>query len=123
MKGIFVHETKKEPYATLITMREKLLETRNRNMLSSLVGERVAIISTRASKVPMIVGHATILWAEFFSKEYLDVIRSETRIPVGSKYDCRNNGKWCYYMADAEQCEPYPLPTSAIRHGRSWCEF
>ena len=123
MKGIFVNENGGIRYAQMIVKGCKPIETRHRNMLSSLVGERVAIVRTHRNKTPVVLGYATILWAEHYSKEYMDAIRSLTLIPEGSEHDAGRNGKWCYYMADPVQCDPYPLPSSAVRHGRSWCEF
>lgn len=123
MKGIFVNENGGIPYAQAIVRGVKPIETRNKNMLSALVGERVAIIRTHRNKAPLVLGYATILWAEHCSKEYMDAIRSITLIPEGSEHDAGKSGKWCYYMADPVACDPFPLPFSAIRHGRSWCEF
>lgn len=123
MKGIFVNENGGIRYAQMIVKGYKPIETRHRNMLSSLVGERVAIVRTHRGKTPVVLGYATILWAEHYNKEYMDAIRSLTLIPEGSEHDAGRNGKWCYYMADPVQCTPYPLPSSAVRHGRSWCEF
>lgn len=123
MKGIFVNENGGIHYAQMIVKGYKPIETRHRNMLSACVGERVAIIRTRRNKKPMVLGYATVLWAEHYSKEYLDAIRNLTLIPTGSEHDAGRNGKWCYYMADPVVCDPYPLPSSTVRHGRSWCEF
>ena len=53
----------------------------------------------------------------------LDQFRDQTLIPPGSKFDSDTRGKWFYHMARPEACKPYPLPDTAIRHGRSWCEF
>ena len=50
-------------------------------------------------------------------------LRDQHLIPPGSCFDATGRGKWCYKMADAETCEPYPLPASALRHGMSWAEW
>ena len=122
MYGIYVNENGCVPYAKAIVQRYKPIETRNRNMLKSLIGERVAVVRTKRGKQPMVVGHATIFKTEFHTQEELDTMRNMTLIPEGSQYDCKGKGKWCYYMVDAEECEPYPLP-ERINHGRSYCEF
>lgn len=123
MYGIFVNENGKVPYARAIVQGYKPIETRSRNMLKQLVGERVAIIRTKRGKKPTIVGYARIKEAVFHAKEQMDYIRNLTLIPVGSKYDSTSRGKWCYVMAEAEECEPYELPQNAVRHGRSYTEF
>ena len=125
MKGIFVNEDGVVKYAEAIVRGYKTMETRNKNMLSACVGERVAIIRTRRGKAPTIVGYARIPYGYWMPQSVMngDTMRFMTLIPEGSKYDSGPKGKWCYRMKDAETCEPYPLPPSAIRHGRSWCEF
>ena len=123
MYGIFINEDGKVKFAHEIANRRKPVETRNRKMLSALVGKRVALIATGKGKKPTIVGYATITHEWWYPKEYMNNIRHATLIPAGSKYDSTDKGKWCYWMSWAEPCEEYPLPTSAIRHGRSWCEF
>ena len=124
IKGIFVNEDGCIPYARAIAQGIKPIETRNRNMLSALVGERVAIVSTRRSRSPIVVGFATIDKAEFMTVKQLDEIRDKTLIPVGSKYDALNHGKWCYTMTDPVSTRPIWFdPSAIVRHGRSWCEF
>lgn len=125
MKGIFVNEDGGIRYAQAIVQGYKPIETRSRNMLSACVGERVAIIRTRKGKSPMVVGYASIPYGYWMPQDIMngETMRSMTCIPAGSQYDSGPNGKWCYHMADPEECQPYPLPTSAVRHGRSWCEF
>lgn len=121
MKGIFVNEDEVH-YADAIVEAFKPVETRSRNMLSACVGERVAIISTKRNRKPMVVGYADMVGNIFLSAEWLNANRHLTMIPEGSKYD-NDKGKWGYWMSNAEKCDPYELPSSAIRHGRSWCEF
>jgi len=125
MYGIFVNENGGVPYAKLIVQGYKKVETRSRNMLKDLTHTRVAIVRTRRGKMPTVVGYADIGEAYFCPVERFndEDVRNLTCIPVGSKYDCHGKGKWFYDMWDAEQCDPYPLPSSAVRHGRSWCEF
>lgn len=120
MIGVFV----RKPYARKIVSGEKIWETRTRNTLRQLLGERVAIIETGNCKAH-IVGYATIGWHPYFvrSKKAWDSIRDRTCIPAGDKYDNFGSGKWCYGMHGAEETTPYPLPSNAIRHGRVWCEF
>ncbi len=121
MRGIFVNENGGIPYAVAIVHGIKPYETRTRNMLRPLIGERVAIIRTRRGKNPLVVGYARIASAERRGAAWLDANRDKTLIPPGCEYDTPS--RWCYAMVEAERCDPYPLPTDAVRHGRSWCEF
>lgn len=120
MKAMFVNENE-YPYAQEIALRLKTIETRGKNMLSALVGERVAIVVTCSNCYPMVIGYVDIVSAEKKDWVFLDHNRSKTRIPKGSKYD--TDSRWCYFLENAAPCRPFPLPSSAIRHGRSWCEF
>lgn len=122
MYGIFVNEDGGIHYAQAIVGSYKPLETRGRNMLSKLIGDRVAVIRTRRGKKPLVLGYVNIDSAERRSKDWLDKNRDKTLIPPGSKYDS-DRPRWCYALSGAEKCDPYPLPEDAIRHGRSWCEF
>ena len=67
MYGIYVNENGCTPYAELIVKGIKTIETRSRDMLKPLVGERVAIVRTHRNKKPMVIGYATIS-AKFFCK-------------------------------------------------------
>lgn len=123
MRGIFVSDTTATPYARTIVIGLKNIETRGRNMLGGLVGERVAVVRTFHGALPMVVGYVTIERAEWKSREWLDAHRWNTMIPAGSKFDCNGSGKYCYFLKDAVECRPHFLPDDTVRHGRSWCEF
>lgn len=122
MKGIFINDDYL-PYTNFILMKLKSYETRNRNMLGKLLGERVALISTSKNHKPRIVGFATISEARHVNPEEFEMFRTSCIIVEGSKYDCGAKGKWLYRMKDPERCEPRPLPEDIIRHGRSWCDI
>lgn len=122
-QGIFVNEDGGIRYAEAIVNGYKTIETRTKNMLSDVVGLRVAIIRTRRGKNPMVVGYADVVSSAHMNGRWLDENRDKTLIPKGSKYDVNGWAKWCYFLENAEKCEPFPLPADAIRHGRSWCEF
>lgn len=123
MKAMFVNDDGPVKYATLIARGWKTIETRKKNMLRSLVGERVAIVRTGRGKVPEIIGYVDVVRYEFCPFCLFEMYRDLTCIPQGSKYDVSGRGKWFYHLANAETCDPYPLPADAVRHGRSWCEF
>ena len=122
-QGIFVNENGGIRYAEAIVIGYKTVETRSKNMLSDLIGLRVAIIRTRRGKSPVVVGYADIVSSAPMNDKWLNENRDKTLIPPGSMYDAKGWGKWCYFLENAEKCDPFPLPSSAIRHGRSWCEF
>jgi len=127
MLGIFVN-CANYPYAALIAAGIKTIETRTRNTLKALDGQRVAIIETGRGPAK-IVGYATISGYSFCNSYFYEMLRDETKIPVGDKYDKFGSrdgipGKWFYYLENAEQCDSYELPEDGtIRHGRSWCQF
>lgn len=117
MKAMFVNEDS-YPFAELMGAGFKTAETRSRKMLSALVGERVAIVSTKRSRKPLIIGFVDVTEERFC---LMDEVREQTKVAKGSKYDA--DYKWCYFLKNSVRCNPFPLPSSAIRHGRSWCEF
>ena len=124
MKGIFVNENGGIRYADAIVNGYKTIETRSRNMLSELVdNSQIAIIRTRKGKNPMVVGYAHIFNSWFCEADKFDNYRQFTLIPDGSSYDVHGKGKWMYEIGLAYPCIPYPRPSSAFRHGRSWCEW
>lgn len=118
-KAMFINEDE-YPFAHWIVQRQKLVETRSRNMLRHLVGERVAVVSTKKGRPPMVIGYVLIVGSYFEKSPW--GWRSITMIPEGSRYDTKE-GRWFYSLAYAKECDPFPLPEDAVRHGRSWCEF
>ena len=124
MYGIYVHETKKEPYATQIVTGKKMIETRTRNTLGKLVGERVLIIRTRSGHKTDIIGSATIEEAVWYCDFTLDHMRELTCIPEGSKFDTHNGGKWCYYLFDPVEFEPILLEdVTVLKRNMSFAEI
>lgn len=123
MKGIFVNENGGVKYALALVTGYKTIETRSRDMLSALVGERVAVIKTRRNKKPEIIGYITITGKSFCAKEDFDKFFINHLVFPESAYAPKGAGKWFYYVGNPERCEPFPLPENAVRHGRSWCEF
>ena len=107
MFGIYVHQNRVR-YADLIVEGYKPVETRTRNMLKNLIGQRVAVIRTRDGKPADIVGYVTINRAEYHTRDELDsdAMRLwQTLIPPGSRYDCTGAGKWCYYLSRPEKLD------------------
>lgn len=127
MYGIFVNERGAGRYATWLVDGFKTIETRSRDMLGKLVGKRVAIVKTHTGTIPfcgpVVVGYVTITRKWFCPAADFQQYFQQHLVPPGTAYDAAGRGKWFYFCADAERCEPYPLPKDAVRHGRSWCEF
>ena len=123
MKAMFVNEDGGIRYAAAIVQGYKPIETRTKNMLAELVGERVAVIRTRRGKAPTVLGYVDVVSSAHRNGKWLDENRDKTLIPAGSKYDVNGWAKWCYFLENPAPCDPYPLPENAVRHGRSWCEF
>lgn len=124
MKAMFVNEDE-WIYAKAIVYGYKTIETRSRDMLGKLVGERVAVIRTRHGKKPMVIGYVTIGYRYYEDNlDDLDRLRIDTLIQPGGKYD--GKPRWLYSLYKAEALprnEWYPLPENAVRHGRSWAEW
>lgn len=124
MYGMFVNDNGCVHYALLLACGIKTIETRNRNMLSALVGQRVAIVRTHREKNPTVVGYVTITGSMFCNAEDFSKYENQHYVMPGSKYAPRDGkGKWFYFCENAKICDHYPLPKDAVRHGRSWCEF
>ena len=124
-KAMFVNQLSHNgvPYADALVDGLKGAETRSKNMLSALVGERVYIVRTVRGKQPTVIGMVDVVGSRFCPSADFEKYHSLHLVPSGSAYDVKGKGKWFYFVENAERCEPFPLPPSAIRHGRSWCEF
>ena len=110
--AIYIHETRKTPYATDVAAGRKPIETRTRDVLGRFLGEKVLIIRTRSGHPSEVSGQAVISEKRFCSAAELDAMRDLTLIPAGTEYDCRSVGKWCYTMKDAVLYSK-PIPLSA----------
>lgn len=118
--AIYVRNTKDVAYADLIVKGEKTIETRTKDVLGRFVSQRVLIIATGRGKPSAIIGSVIIKNKKFCTAKELDSLREETRIPVGSEFDCHNTGKWCY-----ELVLPFEWPTGIYnfpihKRTRSW---
>lgn len=111
-------------YAKAIVEGYKKIETRTKNVLWKLEGERVAVIRTQKGKKSEVIGTVYVIGKSLVNWELFQKMFNSHCVPTGSRYDCKKGGsKWCYYLANPIPCDPYPVPETAVRHGRSWCEF
>ena len=106
---IFIHSTRKEPYAEQVALGLKPVETRTKDMLGRFVGQSILIGRTRDGHRAEVIGSGVITSKKFCTKAELDRMRDKTRIPKGSKYDCQGDGKWCYTIRYAKRTKPVPL--------------
>lgn len=114
LHAIYVNEPGCIHYATAIVQGYKPVETRTRDMLGKLVGERVAIVRTRRRHPAEIIGYATITRKAYHTTAELEDMRDQTLIPPGSKFDSHGAGKWCYYLEDPEEVAPIALSTMPV---------
>lgn len=112
MKAININD-RDSPFTDWILDGIKTVETREKNTLKSLVGQRAGIIKTGCGKA-MLVGYVTIA----------DVIKYETEgefrkdearhmVKPGSKYDIRSV-KYGYILTKPEICEPTAVNAKGI---------
>lgn len=112
MKGININD-RDTPFTELILNLVKLVETRERNTLKSLVGQRVGIIRTGRGKA-MLVGYVTI--KDVIVYETVEAFRADEarhKVKAGSKYDIKPNGKkYGYVLEKPVRCEPTLVTTT-----------
>ena len=120
MYGMFVN-CRKAPFVSLMLDKCKRDETRSRNTLKPLIGQRVALIETGTRKRPFIRGYATITGAVQVS--YDDTAARKAAGIYNTPYDIKPGVfKWFYRLADVEGTTPYSLPEH-VNHGRAYTEF
>lgn len=115
------------PWIKWIMDHFKTHETRTRNTLGCLVGKVVLLAETgkwyrplircRAKIAEVIAVHSCEEWEEYLQ---------DTWVPVGSKYDWKDDTKvkYLYRLEDVHPvAEPFFLPQNSVRHGRVWAEL
>ena len=113
------------PFIDWIMDYLKLDETRTRNMLRALVGQRVLLAETRRGRRPLVrcscvIGDPVAVR----SREEWDRLRHLHYIPAGCRYDWQpgTKVKYLYPITDIIPCDPF-TPPEGIRHGRVWMEY
>jgi len=112
------------PFVDMILRLTKLYETRTRNMLRSLIGQRVILAET-GHGAPLARCMVTIgdpLVAR--SRDAWNACKKWTGIDDGSPYDWQDETKvkYMYPLYDIQRIEPFRVP-EGIRHGRVWMEY
>lgn len=117
---------RRHPFLKKIMDLSKIYETRTRNMLGRLLGERVLLCETgtgmnlvRCSAVISEVIACRSQW------EWIHYYRQPSCIVPGSGYDWQpgTKVKWLYKLTDVRPVRIPFTPPEDIRHGRTWMEF
>ena len=125
MNVVFIN-CRRHPFLDMF-MREqdrKTHETRTRNTLRALIGQRVFFAETGHGRRPLcrcsgVIGEPLVIR----SREDWDRARSLHQIPPGSPYDWQpgTKVKYLYPIIDVHPVPPF-TPPEGIRHGRVWME-
>ena len=112
------------PFLTWIISGRKQYETRTRNTLRSLVGQRVFLAETGRGR-PVIRASAVIQSVVVVrSRKEWKALRKAHRVPAGSAFDWKpwTKCKYLYELADVAPVSPF-TPPEGVRHGRVWMEY
>lgn len=112
------------PFIELIRLHMKLYETRTRNTLAALVGQRVILAETGRGR-PLAGCMATIgapIVAS--SRSAWETARAACCVEPGSTYDWKpeTKVKYLYPLLDVAPLAPFRVPEGP-RHGRVWMEY
>lgn len=112
------------PFLDLIMSRRKTFETRTRDTLRALVGQRVYLAETGNGR-PTVRCSAVIRPPVVVCDRHTwDVMRKSTCVGVGSPYDWKpdTKAKYLYPISAVVPCDPF-TPPDGTRHGRVWMEY
>lgn len=114
MKAININD-KDSPFTDWILDGIKTVETREKNTLKSLVGQRVGIIRTGCGKA-MLVGYVTIVGIiKYYTVDSFRLDEKRHLVVPGSKYDIKEGCvKYGYVLANAVRCEPVVVTVKGI---------
>lgn len=113
------------PFIAWILAGRKLYETRTRNTLRALVGQRVFLAETGRGGRPVIRASAVITEAfPVDNRKSWNKLRRHTMVMKGSVYDWNDSTrrKWLYKLDDVQPVNPF-VPPEGVRHGRVWMEL
>lgn len=113
------------PFLDDIISLRKPWETRTRNTLRALIGQRVLLAETGRKHRPLVrcsavLGEPLVI----YSWEEWEKYRSSCCIPAGSRYDWQptTKAKYLYPLYDVTSCSPF-TPPEGVRHGYVWMEY
>lgn len=113
------------PFLDDICARLKPFETRSRDMLGSLKGQRVIFAESargaRLARCSAVIRSVLTVT----SREQWEALRPLHRVPVGNIYDWKPETKikYLYELASIRILRPFRIPEEGIPHGRSWFEY
>lgn len=115
---------KEQPFLDRIMNGTKVYETRTRNTLGNLLGERVLLAETGHGKPTVRCSARIECIISVHVPEYWERYRKYLGIDSGSRYDWHPDTriKWLYRLTDVRQVEPF-TPDLGRRHGRVWAEY
>lgn len=116
--------SKSAPFMADIGARRKTLETRGRNMLRALVGQRVLLAETRQGGYLAMYSAVIRSARPVRSAEEWDDLRPQHMVPAGSTYDWQpvDRVRWVYEITNLRRLVPFRVPEGR-RHGRVWMEY
>lgn len=113
------------PFLDDICARIKPFETRSKDMLGALLGQRVTLAESsrgqRLARCSAVIRSAI----KVESAEQWEALRPLHRVPVGNKYDWKpgTKVKYLYELSNIRLLRPFRIPTDGVPHGRSWFEY
>lgn len=113
MKAININD-RDSPYTDYILDGIKTVETREKNTLKSLVGQRVGIIRTGCGKA-MLVGYVTI--SDIIKYDSIEKFRDDFNrhlVEPDSKYDMKGSDKYGYVLKNPQRCKPVEICSKGI---------
>lgn len=120
MLGVYIN-CKGTPFIDLILAGRKTYETRTRDVLRSLIGQRVALIQTGTGR-PTVRAYATITRSVTVASS--DAAMRQAACIMGTAYDIAPDGKKVFYqLENVKPVEPFQPVISGKNHGRSFCEI
>ncbi len=116
---------RKHPFLRKIMDLSKLYETRTRNMLGKLIGQRVLLCETGTGMNLVRCSAVIESIVSVRSRKDWEVYREAACIPAGSDYDWTTDTKvkWLYKLTDVQPVQIPFTPPEDVRHGRTWMEF
>ena len=120
---IFIN-CKKQPFIDQIIAGDKIFETRTRNTLGRMLGNRVLLAETGSGR-PLVRCSAKVKEIiAVYTREAWSKYTFGACIQPGSEYDWKTGTKvkWLYWLTDVTPCDPF-TPPEGRRHGRVWMEY
>lgn len=113
------------PFVDRMIDLSKLIETRTRDTLRSVMNQRVFIAETHRGRRPVV--RCSLIFGgsiTAYSREAWETVRGAACIPAGSRYDWQDGKtkkKVCYFIEGVRACEPF-TPPEGVRHGYVYME-